>query len=189
MNLRCFIAIEFPDEIKRNIDTYIEQLRATKADVKWVPAKNLHLTLKFLGSTPEELLTEINRKLLSIAKLHDRFTSLISGAGVFPNIKQPRVIWLGIKDAEEMIKLQKDADEAMAELGFKKEDREFNPHLTIGRARSPKNKDVLMKELATLKDADFGKIEVKNIAVMKSELKPSGAEYFRLNEIPIGKGI
>ncbi|MDO8992329.1 MAG: RNA 2',3'-cyclic phosphodiesterase [Daejeonella sp.] len=116
MDLRCFIAIELPDEIKRNIDTYIEQLRATKADVKWVPAKNLHLTLKFLGSTPEELLTEINKKLSSIAKLHDRFTCRIFGAGVFPNIKQPRVIWLGIKDAEEMIKLQKNADESMAEL-------------------------------------------------------------------------
>ena len=100
--------------------------------------KNLHLTLKFLGSTPEELLTEVNRKLSSIAKLHDRFTSRIFGAGVFPDIKQPRVIWLGIKDAEDMIKLQKDADESMAELGFKKEDREFSPHLTIGRARSPK---------------------------------------------------
>ncbi|MEK6581221.1 MAG: 2'-5' RNA ligase family protein, partial [Nitrospirota bacterium] len=65
MSLRCFIAIELTDEIKRNIDTYVEQLKATKADVKWVPAKNLHLTLKFLGSTPEELLTEINRKLSS----------------------------------------------------------------------------------------------------------------------------
>lgn len=189
MNLRCFIAIELPDEIKKNIDTYVEQLKAAKADVKWVPAKNLHLTLKFLGSTPEELLTEINRKLSSTAKLHDRFTCRISGAGVFPNIKQPRVIWLGIKDAEEMIKLQKDADESMAELGFKKEDREFNPHLTIGRARSPKNKDMLIKELATLKEVDFGKIEVQNITLMKSELKPGGAEYFRLNEIPIGRGI
>ncbi|MBI5204405.1 MAG: RNA 2',3'-cyclic phosphodiesterase [Nitrospirae bacterium] len=189
MNLRCFIAIEFPDEIKRNIDTYVEQLKATEADVKWVPAKNLHLTLKFLGSTPEELLTEINRKLSSIAKLHDRFTSRIFGAGVFPNIKQPRVIWLGIKDAEEMIKLQKDVDEAMKEFGYEMDDREFNPHLTIGRARSPKNKDIMIKELATLKEVDFGKIEVQNIVLMKSELKPGGAEHFRLNEIPIGKGI
>ncbi|MDO9288053.1 MAG: RNA 2',3'-cyclic phosphodiesterase [Thermodesulfovibrionales bacterium] len=187
MNLRCFIAIELPHEIKRNIDTYVEQLKATKADVKWVPAKNLHLTLKFLGSTPEELLTEINKKLSSIAKLHDRFTCRIFGAGVFPNIKQPRVIWLGIKDAEEMIKLQKNADESMAELGFKKEDREFNPHLTIGKVRSPKNKDMLIKELATLKGVDFGKIEVKNIVLMKSDLKPSGAEYIKLTEVCLGK--
>lgn len=187
MDLRCFIAVELSDELKKTIDACIERLKQTGADVKWVSAKNLHLTLKFLGSTPEELLTEINKKLSSIAKLHDRFTSRIFGAGVFPNIKQPRVIWLGIKDADEMIKLQKDADESMAELGFKKEDREFNPHLTIGRVRAPKNKDMLIKELATLKEVDFGKIEVQNITLMKSELKPGGAEYFRLNEILLGK--
>ncbi len=86
-----------------------------------------------------------------------------------------------------MIKLQKNADESMAELGFKKEDREFSPHLTIGRVRSPKNKDMLIKELATLKEVDFGKIEVQNITLMKSELKPGGAEYFRLSEILLGK--
>jgi len=187
MDLRCFIAIELSEELKSSIDGYIDKLKSTGADVKWVSAKNLHLTLKFLGSTPEELLTEINKKLSSIAKLHDRFTCRIFEAGVFPNIKQPRVIWLGIKDSAEMIKLQRDIDEAMAEFGFEKEGREFNPHLTIGRVRSPKNKDILMKELATLKDADFGKIEVKNITLMKSELKPGGAEYFRLSEILLGK--
>ncbi len=189
MDLRCFIAIEFPEELKNNIDTYIEQLKATRADVKWVLSKNLHLTLKFLGGTPEYLLVEINKRLLSIAKLHNSFYIQIFGAGVFPNIKHPRVVWLGIQDSEEIIKLQQDIDESIAEFGFEREDRPFKPHLTIGRVRSMKNRDMMIKELATLKDVDFGKIEVRYISVMKSELKPGGAEYFRLSEIPIGKEI
>lgn len=185
MDLRCFIAIELPDEIKDAIDVHIKKLKQTGADVKWVQSKNLHLTLKFLGKTPDSLLPEVNSKLASLSKLHKKFQIQILDAGVFPNIRNPRVIWLGIKDHEEMIKLQLDIDSAMSELGFEQEDREFTPHLTIGRVKSFKNKDALMKELATLKDADFGKIEVENIALMRSELKPGGAEYSRLSEIPL----
>lgn len=188
MDLRCFIAIELPDKIKNNIDTYIEKLNATKADVKWVPSKNLHLTLKFLGSTPEKIIPDISRKLLEIAKLYNNsFYMQILGAGVFPNTRHPRVVWLGIKDSEDAVKIQKDIDESMKEFGFEMESREFKPHLTIGRVRSLKNKDLLMKELATLKEVDFGKIEVNSIALMKSELKPSGAEYFKLKGIPLGE--
>jgi len=187
MDLRCFISIELPEKHKKHIGIYIEKLKAANADVKWVPAENLHLTLKFLGKTPEEMLAKINKKLLSAAKMHEKFYIHLFGAGVFPNMKQPRVVWLGMKDAEDAIKLQKDIDGSMAELGFEKEDRAFKPHLTIGRIRSPKNKDILVRELTTLKEVYFGKIEVKNIALMKSELKPSGAEHTMLSEILIGK--
>jgi 2'-5' RNA ligase len=189
MDLRCFIAIELPEEIKKTIDVCIKRLKQTGADVKWVSAKNLHLTLKFMGATPEGLLTEINKKLSSIAKLHDRFTSRIFGAGVFPNVKYSRVIWLGVHDSEEIIKLQHDIDKSMEGLGFKRDEKQFTPHLTIGRVKSMRNKDALIKELAALKEADFGKIEVINITMMKSELKPGGAEHFKLSEIPVGRAV
>ncbi|RJQ41835.1 MAG: RNA 2',3'-cyclic phosphodiesterase [Nitrospiraceae bacterium] len=127
--------------------------------------------------------------MTSLAKAHDRSSLQLSGTGVFPNIKYPRVIWLGVHDSNAIIKLQHDIDESMAGLGFKKDDKKFTPHLTIGRVRSLKNKDALIKELSTLKEADFGKIEVNNITMMKSELKPGGAEHFKLSEIPIGKEI
>ena len=187
MWLRCFISLELPEELKKNIYGYIEKLKAAGADVKWIPPENLHLTLKFLGDTTEELLKSINERLISLSKSHDRFSLQISGAGVFPNIKYPRVIWLGVRDSEEIIKLQHDIDESMAGLGFEKDDKQFTPHLTVGRMKSLKNMGLLIKELATLKETDFGKIEVINIALMKSELKPGGAEHFKLNEISIGK--
>lgn len=187
MGLRCFISLELPEELKKNIYGYIEKLKAAGADVKWIPPENLHLTLKFLGNTQEELLKDINERLISLAKSHERFSLQVSGAGAFPNIKYPRVIWLGVHDSEEIIKLQHDMDESMAGLGFEKDDKQFTPHLTIGRVKSMRNKDALIKELATLKEVDFGKIGVNNITMMKSELKPGGAEHFKLSEIPIGK--
>jgi len=187
MGLRCFISIELPEELKKIIYMHIERLKATGADVKWVPQENLHLTLKFLGSTREELLKDINERLTALAEMHDRFSIHLSGSGVFPNMKHPRVIWFGMHDSDEVIKLQHEIDESMAELGFERDDKKFTPHLTIGRVRSPKNKDALMREIATLKEVDFGKIDVNNITLMRSELKPHGAEHFKINEVPIGK--
>ncbi len=187
MGLRCFIALELPEELKKNIYVYIEKLKAAGADVKWVRTENLHLTLKFLGNTPEELLKDINERLFFLSKSYERFPLQVSGAGAFPNIKYPRVIWLGVHDSEEIIKLQHDIDESMAGLGFERDDKQFTPHLTIGRVKFMRNKDALIKELATLKEANFGKIEVINITLMKSELKPGGAEHSKLSEIPVGK--
>jgi len=186
MGLRCFIAIELPEELKRNIYVHVERLKASGADVKWVPLENLHLTLKFLGDTPEEQLNNINEKLVFLAKAHARFYLQVAQAGVFPNLKHPRVIWIGMRDSEEVIRLQQDIDEAMAELGFERDDKQFTPHLTIGRVKSLKNQDALTQELATLKTVDFGKIEVNNITLMKSILKPSGAEHLKLREISLG---
>ncbi|MBI4684821.1 MAG: RNA 2',3'-cyclic phosphodiesterase [Nitrospirae bacterium] len=187
MDLRCFIAVELSDDIRNVIDLHITRLRETRADIKWVQAKNLHLTLKFLGKTSDELIPEIQKRLCSIAGKHENFFLNLYGAGVFPNIKNPRVVWLGLQDSEEIVRIQRDIDESMAGLGFEKEGRGFSPHLTIGRVRSLKNIDMVIKELATLDKTDFGKIEVKNIALMKSELKQGGAEYFRLCEIKVGE--
>jgi 2'-5' RNA ligase len=189
MGLRCFISVELPEELKKNIYVHVEKLKAAGADVKWVRPENLHLTLKFLGDTQEELLKDINERLISLAAAHGSFFLHISGAGTFPNIKYPRIIWLGVHDSEQIIKLQHDIDKSMAGLGFEKDDKQFTPHLTIGRVKSMRNKDALIKELTILKEADFGKIEVINMTLMRSELKPGGAEHFKLNEIPVGRAV
>ena len=185
--VKVFYSAGIAGELKKKIYGCIEKLKAAGSDVKWIRTENLHLTLKFLGDTTEELLKSINERLISLSKSHDRFSLQISGAGAFPNVKYPRVVWLGVHDSEEIIKLQHDIDESMEGLGFKRDEKQFTPHLTIGRVKSMRNKDALIKELATLKEVDFGKIEVINITLMKSELKPGGAEHFKLSEIPIGK--
>ncbi|OHE59301.1 MAG: 2'-5' RNA ligase [Thermodesulfovibrio sp. RBG_19FT_COMBO_42_12] len=185
--MRCFIAIEIPDPIKRDIGEFIEILKKYNVDVKWVIHENLHFTLKFLGNTPEVLLPEIREALLKIVLPYEPFYIKIFTIGVFPNRKYPRVIWVGVKDSWILKKLTNDIEDSMSLLGYQKEDKEFIPHLTLGRVRSQKGIVNLIYELDNFKEKDFGSVNIEGIKLMKSELTPTGAEYTCLYEMPFGR--
>lgn len=187
MYLRCFIAIGISDLIKRDIGEFIEILKKNNVDVKWVTHENLHLTLKFLGNTPEVLLTKIREALLNIVLSYEPFYIKIYKTGLFPNRKYPRVIWVGVEDSEIIKKLKNDIEDSMAALGYQKKDKEFIPHLTLGRIRSQKGIVNLINELDNFKEKDFGSVNVESIKLMKSELKPKGAEHSCLYEILFGR--
>ncbi len=180
MDLRCFISIELPPEVKENISEAETRLKGFGADVKWINPDSLHITLKFLGRTPEELLPDIKNALASAINGHEGFGLLLKSMGAFPSMKRPRVIWVGIEDSERFIGLQRAIETSMSGLGFGPEERAFKPHLTIGRVRSLKGIDSLMKELLLLKDSDFGAVHADEVSLMKSELHPTGAKYFKL---------
>lgn len=183
MDIRCFISIELPQEIKKNIEKEIKKLKETPVDIKWVQTDNFHITLKFLGSTPQSLIPEIKTRLTEAVKGQRCFSIEFKGAGVFPTTKYPRVIWIGIRDSDKLVSLQADVEMALSGIGFEPEERRFEPHLTIGRVRSQKAREALIREITNLKDTVFGKIEVKEISIMKSELHPQGPRYERLEEI------
>jgi 2'-5' RNA ligase len=105
------------------------------------------------------------------------FNINIRGAGAFPNFKYPNILWIGIDGPEELKRLYEDIEECMFELGFEKEDRKFSPHLTIGRVKDRKGIETVIKELHTFKDTFFGSIELNEVLLMRSILKPTGAEY------------
>ena len=185
--LRCFIALDISEQIRRDLNNIIDILKKHKADVKCVPVDNIHLTLKFLGNTPENVLPKIRDCLFSVVLSYNPFYIRIYTIGVFPSWRYPRVIWIGVGDSEILKKLYIDIENAMASLGFKKEQRTFNPHLTIGRVRSQKGIMNLIDELDSFKEKEFGNIHIKTIKLMKSELTPRGAIYSCLHEIPLGK--
>jgi RNA 2',3'-cyclic 3'-phosphodiesterase len=187
MYLRCFIAIDFPDQIKKAIGEVIEILKKYDLDVKWVKHENLHLTLKFLGDTPEDLLPRIRDSLLNIVLSYEPFYIKIYGTGVFPDRRRPRVIWVGAVDSEILGKLKADIEKSMALLGYQTEDKEFRSHLTLGRVRSQKGIVNLVSELDNFREKEFGTISVNSLRLMKSVLKPGGAEYSCLYGIPLGK--
>jgi RNA 2',3'-cyclic 3'-phosphodiesterase len=187
MNLRCFIAIEIPDQIRNEIRVLIENLKKYQADVKWIPAENLHLTLKFLGNTPETLLPDIVGTLIAVLASYEPFYITIGDTGVFPNRKFPKVCWLGIEDTGILKTLRGDIENSMKRLGFKTEEREFNPHLTIGRVRSRQGMISVVNELDRHKGRTFGGITVDTVSIMRSELRPEGAKYTRLHKAPFGK--
>jgi RNA 2',3'-cyclic 3'-phosphodiesterase len=186
MGLRCFIAINIPETIKKEIGKLVETLIKHDADVKWVTTANLHLTLKFLGDTPEMAIPQIQKALSTVVSSYKPFYIKIGGTGVFPNRKYPRVYWIGIEGDGTLKNLKEDIENSMINFGFNKEDKDFNPHLTIGRVRSLKGSIKTFNELGAFQEKEFGVINVESIKIMKSDLKPKGPEYTCLHEIQFG---
>ena len=102
--LRCFIALDISDQIRQDFSAIIDRLRKHRADVKWVPVDNIHLTLKFLGKTPENVLPKIQESLFNVVLSYNPFYIRIYTTGVFPNRKYPKVIWIGVGDSEMLEK-------------------------------------------------------------------------------------
>lgn len=185
MTIRCFISVNLPDDAKAAINSIVTELKKTGADVKWVNAENIHLTLKFLGDTDEQLIPRISDALCKKLSHYKAFYIKIADAGCFPSEKRPRVVWIGIEDSETLADIQKDVDDVLTDFGFSYEARSFSPHLTIGRVRSPKKVVELMDRFAEFRGKAFGRVEVNAVHIMRSELKPAGAEYSCLCRIPL----
>lgn len=184
--IRSFIAIEVPEEIKRGLAEIQERLKRTGADVGWTRPEGIHLTLKFLGEVEEERLVDIRKGVEQATKGFPNFVLEAGGIGIFPNPRSPRVLWIGIKDSGDTLKNLQEAIERETErLGFKHEDRAFTPHLTLGRVRSQKNRDALIKSVEEFDKIELGSFDVKEISLMKSELGPKGAVYTELKKVDL----
>lgn len=186
MALRCFIAVELPEPLKKRLAETADVLKKSGADVRWVPAANVHLTLKFLGATEDSLVARISGALSERLSSYSPFYIRITGVGCFPDMRRPRVIWVGIEESRELTDLAMDIEAEMVKLGYAAEDRAFSPHLTIGRVRSRTGMPQMMKTLQDLDTVSLGSVEIRMVTLMKSELRPAGAQYSSLAEIPFG---
>jgi len=177
MSLRCFIAIDISVQTRNELGELIDILKKCNGDVKWVMPENVHVTLKFLGDTAEDMLPKIGASLSAVISSYKPFSIKVHGTGVFPSGKSPRVIWVGLEDSDMLKSLKGGIENTMSAFGYQKEDKEFRPHLTIGRVRSRRGMIGVMNELDNFKERDFGELRVDRIIFMKSELRPKGAEY------------
>jgi RNA 2',3'-cyclic 3'-phosphodiesterase len=175
--MRTFIAIEIPSEIKSALAALQTKLRRAGADVSWTKPENLHLTLNFLGEVDEQRIVEVEKACVSLAAEFQPFTLSLNDTGAFPNTRQPRVLWAGLSGAiENVYEMHRRLDERLALIGFKREEKRFHPHLTIGRLKSNKNTGELLAltDARPLPELPF---LVTEIVLMKSELHPAGSEY------------
>jgi RNA 2',3'-cyclic 3'-phosphodiesterase len=184
---RVFCAVEISREVTRRALEHISQLQSTqtKAQVTWNREGKFHLTLKFLGHIPLGQVADVTRACEIATNNFRKFEISISGAGAFPKHGPPRVLWIGVDDAEgKLADLQRRLDDACSKFGFPKEERDFHPHLTIARLRSPQG----AKELAQL-HRELGflsiKIDISELLVFRSELSPQGARYSVISKQPL----
>ena len=182
--MRCFIAISLPYELKAKISGIQEKLKAAGADVSWTRPEGMHLTLKFFGEIEDKRIPKIEKALDAVVNGIPTFTLSVSGMGTFPDMRRPRVIWIGLKeDGGNLLRLQKGVEEELKKTGFPSEDRRFTPHITLGRIRSNKNTDKLLRLIEEGKVEELGSFDVSEVHLIKSELKPAGAEYTELYSI------
>ncbi len=176
---RVFCAIELPPSVRATILEYIAKLKLTvpEARASWARETNLHLTLKFLGEIKHSSVASLSKAAARATADVAPFTLQLEHTGVFPNQRQPRVLWIGVNDPSgELNRLYRQLEEQTAKEGFEREGRAFHPHLTVARLRQPKD----ARKLATAhQQLDFGPIEilVSELLVIRSELSSAGSKY------------
>ncbi|MCK5033495.1 MAG: RNA 2',3'-cyclic phosphodiesterase [Calditrichia bacterium] len=178
---RCFVAIEISDELKTIIDNYIISLKQIAPEIKWIKAKNLHLTIKFLGEIPPDLLLKVQEELSGISNVVNPFKMSISDVGFFPNQFKPRVVWLGLQNDKNnsIFKLHEWIEEKLEPLGFEREKRRFSPHLTLGRIKFTGKYQDLTEYINQHKFQSYN-FKILEVVLMRSLLKQSGAVYSQL---------
>jgi 2'-5' RNA ligase len=189
--IRSFVAIELPEEAKKGLTRLRKQLeRDEHRFVKWVTPGGIHLTLKFLGNIPSTRVTEITEAMKRAAQGISPFLLEISGLGVFPNLNQVRVLWVGIGgELDRLSTLQRNMDSALAALGFAAEERPFVPHLTLARIRegasAPERKGFGEFVSSAAFEQKYA-VEVEAVRLMRSQLTPAGAIYTCLSVVGLG---
>ena len=183
--IRSFIAIELPQNVKNGLAKLISELEKTEHPfVKWANPEGVHLTLKFLGNIPFKQVDEISKAIEEAAQGVLPFHLEVSGLGAFPNLKQPRVLWVGIKgEIDNLLSLQQNIDSALAPLGFVAEKRPFTPHLTLARLReraSPGERKSFGQLVMSTSFESSCPLDVETISLMRSQLTLEGAIYTRL---------
>jgi 2'-5' RNA ligase len=189
--LRAFIAVELPLDLRQVIYEATSKLRQQVGTlVRWVSIDNLHLTLKFLGDVSPANVDMISQMLRAETGLFNCFELRLSGLGSFPNLKRPRVIYIGIQAPLALETLQRGIESASRRLGYEAEERGFSPHLTLGRVRqnvTATEQQVIRRALEDTKIDFLGTARVDSVQLFKSDLRPSGSVYTRLYTAPLRK--
>jgi 2'-5' RNA ligase len=188
---RLFIAVELPPAVLSQLREIQDTLkkRTPPGTVRWVNPEGIHLTLKFLGDVPVIKRDSIEKALANAVQGHAPFGLAAAGLGCFPNVRRPRVAWVGIHDhAEALVALRNAVETFIAPLGYPTENRPFDPHLTLGRVRREAQQSDIQKLgelIASTLTPDPQRWQVTGVSLIRSELKPTGAVYTRLHHAPL----
>lgn len=179
--MRLFIAIDISDQMRQELDRAQGALKKTGADVKWVSLNNIHITMKFLGETSDDVIDDVKNAMDNAARGMKKFEISLSEIGTFPGTGNPKVIWAGVGKNHEIIEdLASKIETECEKIGFAKEDRPFKAHLTLGRTRSPKNIDLLKKMIPEIKLREAAGY-IQNVVLYRSVLSPKGPEYSKVH--------
>ncbi len=205
--IRTFVAVELSADLREALTRVQSQLRkglqsksSSDPRIQWVKPDGIHLTLKFLGEIAESLVEDIRTALTPAVSRFPRFRVEIQGLGGFPDLRAPRVLWVGVtgpgvrtqpdegtEPGNPLVHLARTIDQVLEPLGFAPETKPFHPHLTLARIkeRSREVGRVMADRGGAEPVGPLGTLGINGVALVKSDLKPSGAVYTRLWEVPL----
>lgn len=189
--MRIFVALDLNQAIRERIQKFVEEIRSTAPDARWISGESLHVTLKFIGECPDEKVRQIEASLGSVQA--EPFQVTFSGAGFFPTPRTARVFWAGIEACDALAQLAKTIDKSLTGTGIPKEDRAFSPHLTLARIRGGsgapgrRKDDKPNRQFAELQDfltthpaPEFGTMTAREFFLYRSELSSKGSQYTKI---------
>jgi 2'-5' RNA ligase len=180
--MRAFVAIGLPPSTREALAQLQQQLASTSADVRWSPAAQWHLTLKFMADLTEGQAVEVTTALTRVAASVPVFHCRLGVVGAFPSILAPRVVWVGVEEGQEAIKLlAARVEQICAAAGVPRETRDISPHVTLGRVRSSRGRRVLSEALQR-PWAPPASWQVSTLRVYQSVLQAQGAKHTLLAE-------
>jgi len=188
--IRAFIAIDLPLSIQQKLNDVLLSVKCPQTSaVRWTPAKNIHLTIKFLGDVSPANVDLLARILKSEVSRHRPFEIRVGELGAFPSIRRPRVVWIGVEAPPTLLSLQRGIEAETVRLGYAAEERPFSPHLTLGRVThnaSPEEVHKIADVLSSQQIGELGCAVVDHICLFRSDLQPGGAVYTPLFSTALG---
>jgi 2'-5' RNA ligase len=186
--IRTFVAVGLDAAVRSRVVALQDALARTGADVKWVEPENLHITLLFLGEVVDREVIDVCRAVAACCAERDGFAFEVGGVGAFPNLRRPRTLWAGVAEGkEELVDLHDALEEALTDLGgYRREERAYTPHVTLGRMSTDQNDDQLIPAMTSHAEWQGGLVQVREVLVMSSELSPRGPRYSVLSRAKLG---
>jgi len=197
--IRAFLAVELSEELRKQIALVQQDLQPRLGDesskavrIAWVQPASIHLTLRFLGETDEQLVDPMREAMETIRRSHPTIHIPLDRLQAFPNLRQPRVLWVGPSEpwlksaaAKQLTALHREIESCCRSLGFTTEDKPFTPHLTVARIKAG-DREVgqrLAQSGACDRALSVGVITVGPFVLMKSKLRPTGPVYTKMWEV------
>ena len=179
--IRTFIAFKLPKNIISSIREIQNGFKSYAFNARWVNPENIHLTLKFLGDINYTDIEKVSETIINAVNSHTPVSLAVKGAGVFPGIKRPRVIWVGLTgEIEKLAGMQNDIEENLEKLGFPREKRPFRGHLTLGRIKGKIDPKKLLDVMKNFEKFESELFIADKIFLFKSDLKSTGSVYTEL---------
>jgi len=189
--IRTFCALTIDGEATDAVVDAIRDRANRLGAFNWVEPHKFHITLKFYGAIPEDRLPDLARAMSAVAGPPIR--TALRGMGGFPDLREPRVLWIGVDDSKGLItKLYRRINDVSAQLGFEAEDRRFRPHISVARVKKGRSHPVA-RELTPLMGLTFAETTLREIALMTSHMPGpdalGGPEYRVFERVTLSGGV